>query len=283
MANTVTQAVLTGTTISGNGNDGVLVQASVPSTLTNATISGNKGNGVEVAESQATTVSGAKFLLTGSTVSTNGFAATPAGRGVVITAAAGKVSALFTNNHISANVLEGVRVLGGAALTEVAFNGNHINGNLTAVATASAAIIGGGVFFVSGPIRLGQFLGNRVFGNGANQVAFTVAQDTTLGNPAAWDLSSGAAGVNAAMTCDPAAAPNYVYCYGANTVAGTLGVAVNPSTIPVKIKGMHWQNANPAPTQDFTSGIMQPTDLTTEPTEGVFLSCTAQAGCADVP
>jgi hypothetical protein len=288
MANTTTQVTLTGTTISGNGNDGVLVSAAVPTTIMTTTISGNHSNGIDVAESQSTSTTGAKFLLSGSTVSMNGTGgAAPDGRGVFLSATAGKVSAILQNNQITGNVLEGVRVRGGTSLTEVAFNTNHIRGNLTALATAVVAdpsIIAGGVLFASGPIRLGQFVGNRVFANSSNQIGFSVAQDVSLGNPVAWNLSSGASGVDMAMTCDPAAQPNYVYCYGAaNSMQGTLGVVVSDPSFLVKIKGMHWMTAMPTATGDFSNGIMTPTVLVPEPTDGVFQSCAPQAGCADVP
>jgi len=281
-----TQTTITGATVSGNGSDGIFVAASVPTTITGTTISGNKASGLNVAESQSTGTTGAKFSLASSTVTLNGTAATPAGSGVLISGAAGKVSAILQGNQITKNVLEGVRVLGGAALTEVAFNGNHISGNLTAVAPP-VGTTAGGVSFVSGPIRLGQFVGNRVFGNGGNQIGFSVAQDISLMNPLAWDLSSGASGVDMATTCSDQANPNYVYCYGGvNSMPGTLGVGVSDPSIQVKVKGMHWAVAMPTATADFSNSIPVPTVLSPEPLAGVFQSCSPAApatACADIP
>ncbi len=288
--NTTTQVTISGATVSGNGNEGILVSAAVPTSIMTSTISGNKFNGINVAQSQSTGTTGAKFLLSASTVSGNGTAGTvtPAvasiGEGLILSASAGKVSAILQGNHISGNVLEGVRVQGGAALTEVAFNSNHINGNLTGLATAPTATIAGGVFFATGTIRLGQFVGNRVFANSSNQIGFAVSQDVSLGNPIAWDLSSGASGVVEANTCSDTAQPNYVYCYGAgNSMQGTLGVAIANPNISVKVKGMHWAVAMPTATGDFSNGIPAPTVLTPEPLEGVFQSCVPATACTDIP
>jgi hypothetical protein len=283
--NTTTLVNITGAMISGNGNDGILASTNIPTQIQATTISGNQSNGVNVAQSQNTTVNGYQFLLSGSTVTGNGNVAAVDGRGVFLSAA-GKVGARLIDNHISSNVLEGVRVEGRVALspTEVIFNGNHINGNLTAVATAPGTIVGGGVFFASGAIKLGQFIGNRVFANSGNEIGIAVPQDISLGNPLPWDLSSDAPGVVDTGTCADGARPNYVYCYG---VTGLLGVAVTtPALIPVKIKGMHWANPNPTGGQDFTGGIPEPTVLSPEPTVGVFASCTpagAAGFCADIP
>jgi hypothetical protein len=283
--NTTTLVNITGAMISGNGNDGVLASTNIPTQIQATTISGNQSNGVNVAQSQNTTVNGYQFLLSGSTVTGNGNAAAVDGRGIFLSAA-GKVGARLIDNHISSNVLEGVRVEGrvGLSPTEVIFNSNHINGNLTAVATAPASIVGGGVFFASGAIRLGQFIGNRVFANSGNEIGIAVTQDTSLGTPLPWDLSSDAPGVVDTGTCADGAKPNYVYCYG---VTGLLGVAVTtPATIPVKIKGMHFANPNPTGGQDFTGGIPEPTVLNPEPTVGVFASCTSAGAagfCADIP
>ena len=274
-----TQVVnVTGATVSGNGNQGISVSTNIPTQVLTTTVSGNQSDGVNVAQSQNTTVNGYQLLLSGSTITGNGNTAANDGRGVFLSASS-KVGVRLEGNHITGNVLEGVRVQGRVALspTEVIFNSNHITGNLTDVANAPAGTLAGGVFFAGpGAIKLGQFIGNRVFGNLSNEIGFDVAQDISQGNPLPWDLSSDAAGVDMGTTCGATALPNYVYCYGAT---GQLGVAVNPATLQVKIKGMHWANMNPTGGADFTSGIPEPTVLAPEPAQGVFASC-APAGAA---
>ena len=165
-------------------------------------------------------------------------------------------------------------------VTEIVVSGNHITGNLTGIATAPAAITAGGVFFAGGQIKLSQFVGNRVFGNGSNEVGFAVAQAGTPVPP--WDLSSGAVGIDPVDVCAATGAvdPNYVYCYG----NGFVGVSVTtPASIPVKVKGMHWANSAPAESVDFSTGVVLQTGFTTEPATGVFLPCAAQTACVDVP
>jgi len=246
-------------------------------TVGTSTIRRNSRNGINVLGSQNTAQAGYKFLLQGGTVSGN-FA-----RGVFLAQETLKVGARIENATISGNGLEGVRIsdsLAGTTFTEVLMEGNTISGNLTRSATADAGIIAGGVFFansgVNAPTRvvLGAFIGNSVFANGRHEIGFDIAQNGA-GTPS-WDLSSTSPAVDQAMVCSATAKPNKVYCY--DTIPGSdLGVAVSSTTIPVKIKGMSFQNLPPTGGRDFSAGIAEPTVLTPEPTAGIFLSCTATA------
>jgi len=273
---TTTVVSIAGATVEGNGGDGIDVRSTVPVTVGTSTVRNNTESGIEVLGSQVTAQAGYRFLLQGGTISGNWE------RGVELSQETAKVGARIENATIATNGLEGVRVsdaLAGTVFSEVLLEGNTIRGNLTRAATAPAGIIAGGVFFANGtanaPTRvvLGNFIGNSVFGNGRHEIGFDIAQD----NGQAWDLSSESPAVDQASVCSATAKPNKVYCY--DTVPGSdLGVAVStPATIPVKIKGMSFQNLPPTGGRDFSAGIAEPTVLTPEPTAGVFLSCTATA------
>jgi hypothetical protein len=280
---TTTLVGITGATVQGNGGDGIFVRSTIPVTIATSTIRNNTANGVNVRGSQATDQTGYRFLLNGGTVSGNW------DRGVVLsqqTVGAGmsavnyKVGARVENATISGNGLEGLRVsdeAAGTQSTEVLIESNTISGNLTRAATADAGIIAGGVFFAAGgantPTRilLGNFIGNSVFRNGRHEIGFNVDQNN--GQP--WDLSSESPAVDQAMVCSASAKPNKVYCY--DTVPGEdLGVAVTTG-VNVKIKGMSFQNLPPTGGRDFSAAIPEPTVLTPEPTQGIFLSCAATA------
>jgi hypothetical protein len=272
---TTTVVNVAGATVQGNGGDGIDVRSTVPVTVGTSTVRNNSESGVEVLGSQNTAQMGYRFLLTGGTVSGNWE------RGVELSQETAKVGARIEGVTISGNGYEGVRIsdaLSGGTFSEVLMEDNTISGNLTRSATAPAGIIAGGVFFansgVAGPTRvvLGNFIGNRVFGNGRHEIGFDIAQDN--GQP--WDLSSESPAVDQAMVCSATAKPNRVYCY--DTVPGSdLGVAVVPTTIGVKIKGMSFQNLPPTGGRDFSAGVPEPTVLTPEPTAGIFLSCAATA------
>jgi len=169
--------------------------------------------------------------------------------------------------------------LAGTTFSEVLLEGNIIRSNLYRATTAPASIIAGGVFFANNTsvaaaptnVVLANFIGNSVFGNGRHEIGFDIVQ----ANGQAWDLSSESPAVDQASVCSATAKPNKVYCY--DSVPGSdLGIAVStPATIPVKIKGMSFQNLPPTGGRDFSAGVAEPTVLTPEPTAGVFLSCAA--------
>jgi hypothetical protein len=272
---TTTVVNVAGATIENNGRDGINVRSTIPVTVGTSTVRRNSRNGINVLGSQSTAQAGYRFLLQGGTVSGNW------ARGVFLAQETLKVGARLENAVISGNGLEGVRIsdsLTGTTFTEVLMEGNTISGNLTRSATADAGIIAGGVFFansgVNGPSRvvLGAFIGNSVSANGRHEIGFDIGQN----GGGAWDLSSTSPAVDQAMVCSVSAKPNKVFCY--DTIPGSdLGVAVSTTTIPVKIKGMSFQNLPPTGGRDFSAGIPEPNVLTPEPTTGIFLSCAATA------
>jgi hypothetical protein len=278
---TTTVVSITGATVQGNGGDGVFVRSTVPVTLATSTVRNNLATGVEVRGSQSTAVTGYRFLLNGGTVSGNwdrGVILSQQRVGTGMSAVDYKVAARVENATISGNGYEGLRVsdeAGGTGFTEVLIESNTISGNLTRAATAPADILAGGVFFATGAVNtptriiLGNFIGNSVFRNGRHEIGFDVAQNN--GQP--WDLSSESPAVDQAMVCSASAKPNKVYCY--DVVPGEdLGVAVTTG-VNVKIKGMSFQNLPPTGGRDFSATIPEPTVLTPEPTQGIFLSCAA--------
>ena len=243
---------LTSVTLQNNGGIGANVNSEVLTTLTTCTITGNTGDGVQVHKSPTTGPAGEgiRFVLSGSTINLN------KGRGVAFTGAS-QVGARVETNKISANALTGLLVSDGAAegTTFVTIKDNDIFGNLTAKATLdSTKVLAGGVWFTNAQVpgtpvaglkvQLTKFLGNKVHGNGFNQIGFDLAQaDATP-----WVISSDTTSEIASAACDPAAKPNSVYDY----CSPFLGVAVSNPAISVTAKGLFWAAAPPVSMTDFS-------------------------------
>jgi hypothetical protein len=213
--------------ITGNGLDGVSVDlnggtggSAATASFLNVTSSNNGGQGVDVLRAPLAT-SSIVMTIDGLTAKSN------TGSGIYLRGSNGNVGASIKNSKISLNTGVGIRIENGGNTTEESIQSNDITQNS-----------GGGIAFNQAHTLTG-FSANTVHGNTGDQILIAARQ---TGN-AVYTFSN-----SSATVCD--SNRNQIYCYQ----IGSVGIRVSGATnVTINAADVSWENTTPSAGTDFVA------------------------------